>query len=138
MSSITVDNATYNDVALKNLKATFELLNKKMLFEGKIFHVRCCAHIVNIMVQDRLGEIKGITNRVREGVKYLAASEARLIQFGEIVKNLQLPLKKLILDCSTRWNSTYMILSTALAFKNVFPMYKARDVGFVYVPSVED
>lgn len=138
VSSITVDNATYNDVALKNLKATFELLNKKMLFEGKIFHVRCCAHIVNIMVQDGLGEIKGITDRVREGVKYLAASEARLIQFGEIVKNLQLPLKKLILDCSTRWNSTYMMLFTAMAFKNVFPMYKARDVGFVYVPSVED
>ncbi|KAG5540966.1 hypothetical protein RHGRI_021004 [Rhododendron griersonianum] len=138
VSSITIDNATYNDVALKNLKATFELLNKKMLFEGKIFHVCCCAHIVNIMVQDGLGEIKGITDRVREGVKYLAASEAQLIQFGEIVKNLQLPLKKLILDCSTRWNSTYMMLSTALAFKNVFPMYKARDVGFVYVPSVED
>ncbi|KAH7834900.1 hypothetical protein Vadar_020755 [Vaccinium darrowii] len=49
VSSITVDNATYNDVALRNLKATFELLNKKMLFDGaaldpryKMKRIDCC------------------------------------------------------------------------------------------------
>lgn len=89
-------------------------------------------------INDGLSEIKHITDCIRDGVKYVIATEARRIQFGEIAKNLQLSSRKLILDCPTRWNSTYMMLSAALEFKNVFPMYKARDAGFVYVTSVED
>ncbi|KAH7835305.1 hypothetical protein Vadar_024911 [Vaccinium darrowii] len=69
---------------------------------------------------------------------YLVASEARLNQFSEIAKQLQLPSKKLILDCPTRWNSAYYMLSAALEFRDVFPRYGERDVGFVYVPTYED
>ncbi|KAH7841364.1 hypothetical protein Vadar_028912 [Vaccinium darrowii] len=59
VASITVDNASYNDVALRNLKGTFKLLKKKLLFD-------------------------------------------------------------------------------ALEFRDVFPRYGERDVGFVYVPTYED
>ncbi|KAI8567951.1 hypothetical protein RHMOL_Rhmol02G0160900 [Rhododendron molle] len=138
VASITVDNASYNDLALKNLQGTFKLLKKKLLFDGKLFHVRCCAHILNLMVQDGLSVIGGVTECVREAVKYLVASEPRLIQFSEIAKQLQLPSKKLILDCPTRWNSAYLMLSAALEFKDVFPRYSERDLGFAYVPSYEE
>ncbi|KAF7150425.1 hypothetical protein RHSIM_Rhsim02G0121400 [Rhododendron simsii] len=121
VATISVDNASYNDVALKNLKSTFHLLKKKLPLDGKLFHVRCCTHILNLMVQDGLVEIKGITDCVRDGVKYLIHSEARLIQFSNIAKQLKLPSRKLILDCPTRWNSTYFMLSAALEFKDVFP-----------------
>ncbi|KAF7133038.1 hypothetical protein RHSIM_Rhsim09G0098000 [Rhododendron simsii] len=33
-ASITVDNASYNDLALKNLQGTFKLLKKKLLFDA--------------------------------------------------------------------------------------------------------
>ncbi|KAI8572967.1 hypothetical protein RHMOL_Rhmol01G0242400 [Rhododendron molle] len=138
VATITVDNAAYNDVALKKLKSTFHLLKKKLPLDGKLFHVRCCAHILHLMVQDGLGEIKGITDCVRDGMKYLIHSEARLIQFSNIAKQLKLPSKKLILDCSTRWNLTYFMLSVALEFKDVFPRYSERDVGFSYVPTEEE
>ncbi|KAF7152959.1 hypothetical protein RHSIM_Rhsim01G0135900 [Rhododendron simsii] len=138
VATITVDNASYNDVALRNLKSTFQLLKKKLPLDGKLFHVRCCAHILNIMVQDGLSEIKWITDCIRDGVKYLIHSEARLTQFSDIAKQLKLPSKKLILDCLTRWNSTYMMLSAALEFKDVFPRYSERDVGFSYVPTYEE
>ncbi|KAF7154610.1 hypothetical protein RHSIM_Rhsim01G0169500 [Rhododendron simsii] len=121
VATITVDNASYNDVALKNLKSTFHLLKKKLPKDGKLFHVRCCAHILNLMVQDGLVEIKGITDCVRDGVKYFIHFEARLIQFSNIAKQLKLPSRKLILDCPTRWNSTYFMLSAALELKDVFP-----------------
>ncbi|XP_057510755.1 zinc finger BED domain-containing protein RICESLEEPER 1-like [Actinidia eriantha] len=137
VSTITVDNAKYNDTCLRILKDSFAL-KKKLPLNGKIFHVRCCAHIVNLLVQDGLGEIGDIVDGIREGVKYLATSEARLNQFSEITKQLELPSKRLILDCPTRWNSTYMMLSTALKFKVVIPRYQERDLGFVYVPSLED
>ncbi|KAG5531867.1 hypothetical protein RHGRI_026468 [Rhododendron griersonianum] len=138
VATITVDNASYNDVALRNLKSTFQLLGKKIPLDGELFHVRCCAHILNLMVQDGLSEIKWITDCIRDGVKYLIHSEARLTQFSDIAKQLKLPSKKLILDCPTRWNSTYMMLSAALEFKDVFSRYSERDVGFSYVPTYEE
>ncbi|KAG5564419.1 hypothetical protein RHGRI_000563 [Rhododendron griersonianum] len=138
VASITVDNASYNDLALNNLQGTFKLLEKKLLFDGKLFHVRCCTHILNLMVQDGLSVIGGVIECVREAVKYLVASEPRLIQFSEIAKQLQLPSKRLILDCPTRWNSAYLMLSVALEFKDVFPRYSERDLGFAYVPSYEE
>ncbi|KAI8534543.1 hypothetical protein RHMOL_Rhmol10G0098500 [Rhododendron molle] len=101
VASITMDNASYNDLTLKNLQGTFKLLKKKLLFDGKLFHVRFCALILNLMVQDGLSVIGGVIEWVREAVKYLVASESRLIQFSEIAKQLQLPSKRLILDCLT-------------------------------------
>ncbi|XP_058203499.1 zinc finger BED domain-containing protein RICESLEEPER 1-like [Rhododendron vialii] len=90
------------------------------------------------MVQDRLSVIGGVIECVWEAVKYLVASEPSLIQFSEIAKQLQLPSKKLILDCPTRWNSAYLMLSAALEFKDVFPRYSERDLGFAYMPSYEE
>ncbi|XP_028054726.1 zinc finger BED domain-containing protein RICESLEEPER 2-like [Camellia sinensis] len=137
VATITVDNASYNDVALRVLKENFAI-KKKLPLGRKLFHVRCCAHILNIMVQYGLSEIGDIVDGVCEGVKYLVALEVRLLQFNEIVKQLQLPSKKLILDCPTRWNGAYMMMATTLEFKDVFPRYQERDLGFIYVSSLED
>ncbi|XP_028053431.1 zinc finger BED domain-containing protein RICESLEEPER 2-like [Camellia sinensis] len=103
VATITVDNASYNDVALRVLKENFAM-KKKLLLGRKLFHIRYCAYILNIMVQYGLSEIGDIVDGVREGVKCLVASEARLLQFNEIVKQL----------------------------------YQERDLGFIYVPSLED
>jgi hypothetical protein len=64
-STITMDNA-------RILKNDFSL--KKTLSVGRrLFHVRYCAHITNLLVQDGLVEIGGIVDCVREGIKYLVA-----------------------------------------------------------------
>lgn len=63
-------------------------------------------------------------------MKYLVNSEARLIQFSDIAKQLKLPSKKLILDCPTQWNSNYLMLSATLEFKDVFPRYIEKGCGF--------
>ena len=63
--TVTVDNASYNDVALENLQNDLELVNKLPL-DGKFFHVRCCAHILNILVQCGLGGISSTIHNVRE------------------------------------------------------------------------
>ena len=122
--TITLNNANNNDAAVRILK---DAIKRKLMLGGKIFHVRCCAHVINLLVQDGLSEIETVIENVQESVKYLIASEARLIKFGEIAKQLQLPSKKLILDCPTRWNATYAMLAAALEFREVFPMYKDRD-----------
>ncbi|XP_017233237.1 zinc finger BED domain-containing protein RICESLEEPER 2-like [Daucus carota subsp. sativus] len=88
---------------------------------------------------DGLDPTQEIVDQVRDGVKYIAASESRRIKFAEISMSLGLKCKKLILDVSTRWNSTDNMLSCAIEFKNVFLIYSIADQGFrEYVPSADD
>ncbi|KAL8524225.1 hypothetical protein ACS0TY_013983 [Phlomoides rotata] len=99
--TITVDNSSYNDVAIRTLKGSLSYKNT-LPFGGMIFYVRCCAHILNLLVQDGISEIEDVITKVRESVKYITASESRINLFTEIAKQLQLSSKKLVLDCSMR------------------------------------
>ncbi|MFQ6669925.1 hypothetical protein Gotur_034988, partial [Gossypium turneri] len=51
--SITLDNASYNDVMVSCLKNYFRA-NRAILCDGTFFYVRCCAHILNLIVKDGL------------------------------------------------------------------------------------
>ncbi|XP_042974692.1 zinc finger BED domain-containing protein RICESLEEPER 2-like [Carya illinoinensis] len=70
ISSITVDNASSNDVAIRILKNDFRL-KKTLSVSGQLFHVRCYAHITNLLVQYGVGEIRDIVDCVRDAIKYL-------------------------------------------------------------------
>ncbi|GKE71929.1 zinc finger BED domain-containing protein RICESLEEPER 2-like protein [Tanacetum coccineum] len=111
---------------------------KKLPCGGKLFHVRCCAHILNLMVQDGLLKIEVIIENVHDSVKFINQNEARLMLFGEIVQQLQLPHRKLVLECKTRWNSTFHMLSTAMKFREVFPRFQEREPRYLSCPSIED
>nr|KAJ0207248.1 hypothetical protein LSAT_V11C500292120 [Lactuca sativa] len=74
VASLTVDNAKTNDVVARKLLENLNL-QKKVVVGGKLFHVRCCAHILNLLVQDGLSEIIDITHNVRESVKHVNALE---------------------------------------------------------------
>ncbi|PWA50268.1 Zinc finger, BED-type [Artemisia annua] len=58
VATLTVDNAKSNDVVAKKLRENLKLQGK-LAIGGKLFHVRCCAHILNLLVQDGLSEIEG-------------------------------------------------------------------------------
>jgi hypothetical protein len=90
--TITLDNALANTVAIKILRDKFEL---KGVFPsgygGCLFHVWCCAHVTNLLVQAWLAVIKDVVDSVRQVIKYIVASEIHLKQFSEIAKRLKLP-----------------------------------------------
>ena len=68
--TMTVDNASANDVAIRHLKTS--LGNKKcLLLDGEFFHVRCAAHIINLIVKDGIKEINDSIARIRSAVRYL-------------------------------------------------------------------
>jgi hypothetical protein len=46
-------------------------MKKTLLCGGKFFHIRCCAHILNLMVQDGLKEIDNALQKIRNSVKYV-------------------------------------------------------------------
>ncbi|XP_038678348.1 zinc finger BED domain-containing protein RICESLEEPER 2-like [Tripterygium wilfordii] len=135
--TISVDNASNNDLAIKLLKETF-LKSKRLLLGGALFHVRCAAHILNLIVQDGLHKFEYIIEDVKESVRYINASEARLKKFAEILQQMQIRVRKLIIDCPTCWNSTYDILVAAMKVKDAFPIFAQREVRFLNCPTPDD
>ncbi|KAK1365244.1 hypothetical protein POM88_040805 [Heracleum sosnowskyi] len=59
-------------------------------------------------------EIEFAVHNVRASVKYITNYVSRLQVFGDIVTQLRLLDKKLILDCGTKWNATYAMLMVAI------------------------
>ena len=47
-------------------------------------------------------------------------------------------IKELVLDCRTRWNSTYLMLSTALIYKDVFPRLLCCEPQYQSAPTNRD
>ncbi|KAG8635518.1 hypothetical protein MANES_16G038752v8 [Manihot esculenta] len=128
--TITVDNAGSNDVAISYLKKKinawgFSILNCKYL------HMRCIAHIINLVVVDGMNDGLTPIKKVRDAVRYIRQSPARLQRFKACCEMEGIQSKSsLYLDVSTRWNSTYLMLSSALKFENAFDRYATVDPYF--------
>jgi hypothetical protein len=80
---ITVDNASANDTGISYLRRQLSTTN---LASGKYLHMRCAAHIVNLIVHDGLKEVDLSVKRVRAAVKYIRNGGSRMLKFKEIIE----------------------------------------------------
>lgn len=136
--SLTVDNALSNDVCVVMLKSQLRLKNA-LVCNGDFFHIRCCAHIINLIVQHGLKEIEKEIEKARESVKYVKGSQVRKRKFLECVKQVSLDDKKgLRQDVPTRWNSTFLMLDSVLYYKNAFRHLHLSDSNYKNCPSEEE
>ena len=111
LSTITLDNCSTNDAIARMLLDQLKRHNK-MILGGKLLHMRCCAHILNLIVKDGLEVLGNRLEIIREHIAYWVATPKRLEKFEETAKQVRITCKKkLILDCRTRWNSTYLMLT---------------------------
>ncbi|KAH9601923.1 hypothetical protein KSS87_014752 [Heliosperma pusillum] len=118
---LQIDNASNMDKMIDYLKqGTF----KDMICLGQHFHIRCCAHILNLIVKNGLEVIKGSIHKVREAVRYIDGSDGRIEKFYDCAKKLNMSVSfKLWMDVPTRWNSTYIMLDRALKYKDALDNY---------------
>lgn len=134
LSTITLDNCSTNDALVDLLLGKLQL--EKLICSGRLFHMRCCAHILNLIVKDGLDVIKGGIEKIRDSVVYWSATPKREEKFEETTKQLRIPFtKKLVFDCPTRWNSTYLMLEVAIMYKDVFIRLKQRDSKYKTLPT---
>ena len=70
--SITPDNATNNDIVEMFLKEKLSLP-----LHGTLFWIHCCAHILNIIVQDGLSNLYSSTEKIKDIVHNINSSPAR-------------------------------------------------------------
>ncbi|XP_025983800.1 zinc finger BED domain-containing protein RICESLEEPER 2-like [Glycine soja] len=113
-------------------------LQKRVLSFMKVPAPRCGIDVADAILQDGLSTIKDIIFNIRESVKYINHNDARLKAFCDVVEQKRLKERKLVIDCPTRWNSTFNMLSNALKFKIAFASYKEREPYYNYAPSLEE
>lgn len=119
VSSVVVDNCTTNDAMMEILHSKFDVTS--LILSGDFLHMRCSAHILNLVVRDGLEVISGAIELIRENIAFWLATPKRIEAFNDSVRSLKISAtKSLSLDCKTRWNSTYLMLLSAFPYKDVF------------------
>lgn len=94
---------------------------KGVVLKNKFLHVRCCAHIVNLVVKSGLEEHNKSIEKIRGAIRFVRSSPSRLKFFKKCVELKKISCKSLlILDLDTRWNATYLMLENAEKFEKAF------------------
>lgn len=134
LTSAFGDNATVNTAMINHLR---ENLVKKgcLLLKGKLFHCPCAPHVFNLMVQDALLKMKSVVNNIRESVQYTRSSQSRGEKFQEIINQVGCFGKKPSIDVQTRWNSTYLMLQSAIPFRSAFDALGQQDKDYEFSPT---
>jgi len=100
MFTITLDNAGNNKTACDLLQ---ESGKADLSFGGQHLLVRCCAHILNLLVQDAINVANSVIEIIRDLVRHINSSPSRIQAFNEIAERECFPTKAgLVLDVPHR------------------------------------
>uniref|UniRef100_A0A803L935 BED-type domain-containing protein n=1 Tax=Chenopodium quinoa TaxID=63459 RepID=A0A803L935_CHEQI len=128
--TITVDNASSNDVGIQYIRRRLQRWKDGAVLGGKFVHMRCASHILNLTVREGLKENDESIKIIRNGVRFVRSSPARLQNFKNCVNQEQIESKHhLCLDVETRWNSTYLMLEYASIYRKAFDLLETSDGG---------
>ncbi|WCJ29532.1 hypothetical protein M5689_011160 [Euphorbia peplus] len=137
LSTLTLDNCSTNDSMVSMILS--KLPRDKLMLHGTYLHMRCCAHILNLVVKDGLEVIGEAIEKIHDSVSFWSATPKRVEKFEATLRQLKIPFsKKLVLDCKTRWNSTFLMLQVAISYKDAFKQLKQRDSLYKCVPSDQE
>lgn len=137
LSTLTVDNCTTNDAMIDILLE--KISSSSLSLNGDLFHMRCAAHILNLIVKEGMSVISDSIERIRNSVLFWSATPKRQETFYGTARKCNISCNRnLVQDCKTRWNSTYLMLDRALVFKEVFPRLKQRESLYKFLPTEED
>ena len=133
VSTVTLDNCSTNDSMIGLMETRLGATN--MLLRGKWLHMRCCAHILNLIVKDGMEVIASAVSNIRDSIAYCVATPKRYEKFEKTALDEKVELvKKLQLDCKTRWNSTYIMLKIGIPYRKVFERLGELDRNYVCPP----
>nr|GEX80397.1 zinc finger BED domain-containing protein RICESLEEPER 2-like [Tanacetum cinerariifolium] len=94
-------------------------------------HIRCAAHVINLIIQDGMKKVDNSIEGIRCAVKWIKKSGTRIEKFNKCAQSARCDsTKSLILDCPTMWNSTYAMLKVAHVYENTFARCDIEDLDF--------
>ncbi|KAF7124402.1 hypothetical protein RHSIM_Rhsim12G0109500 [Rhododendron simsii] len=131
LSTLTVDNCTTNDAMIDLL---LEKLGGDHIRCKSLFHVRCAAHILNLIVKDGLDVIKSSIVKVRDSVAYWTATQKREETFEGAARQLGITyVEEMALNMLEKydkyWDSTHGFLAVAVVLD---PRFKMSLIEYYY------
>jgi hypothetical protein len=125
-----------DDLAKNKAAIEGKLPLRSCMLKGKLVHMCCVAHILNLIVKDGMSVMEKGIDKVCDNVAYWSATPKRHEKFEKMAAQMNGKYEQRIaLDCKTRWNSTYLMLSTTLKYQDVFERLSQRAPC---QPSVDD
>ncbi|KAL2346641.1 hypothetical protein Fmac_000641 [Flemingia macrophylla] len=106
--------------------------NRSTLLSGDFMHMRCAAHILNLIVSDGMREIDHSISRIRVACKFVRSSPSRLAIFKRCAHEASITSEASVcLDVPTRWNSTFLMLDVAEKFGKAFKRLEYDDAQYL-------
>lgn len=128
--TITVDNASSNDLGVHYMQESLQS-REGCVLGGKILYMRCGAHILGLIVREGLKDVEISISRIRRAIRFVKSSPSKLLKFKECLTQLKLPTScGICLDVKTRWNSTYLMLDSALKVRKAFDLLGIKDKAY--------
>ncbi|KAI5335682.1 hypothetical protein L3X38_025816 [Prunus dulcis] len=120
--SFVEDNVAANTKAIEYVRKKINgWKDSNSVLGGVHMHMRCSAHIINLIVKEGLKRLESSIVAIRNAVKFVRSSPSRLSYFKMCVETEKIECKGLVvMDVPTRWNSTYLMLDAALKFRKAF------------------
>lgn len=126
VSILTIDNRNINYAKINILLD--KLLSSSLLVNGEFFHMRFSAQILSLIVKEGLDIINTSVEKIWDSVTYWIATQKRVKKYEIFVHQLKISgFKKFALDSKTRWNSTFLMLHSALPYRNFFLRLKQQE-----------
>jgi len=82
-----LDNAYANNT-LQDILKSHRCVQRNLLCDGEFFHVQCCSHTLNLIIQDGLKVVDKALHNIRESVKYVKSLDGRTLKFKECVSDI--------------------------------------------------
>lgn len=98
----------------------------KGLRDGNLGHVGCFIHSLQIIINGALSSQRSVSDMVSVGKKivgHFKHSSLACYKLRQIQEELKIPVKQLVQDTPTRWNSTYYLLKRLDEQKRAVSVY---------------
>lgn len=135
--TITIDGSS-NDEAGNYIRGKLRAWDKCLL-DGEFLEMTCWSYVANLIVKERLRYLLESIACIRNVIKYVKSSSARLEIFKASMQNENAECRsRLLLDVPTWWNSTYLMLEAATQFRKAFEQLREDDVNNHFVSNFTD
>lgn len=134
--AMTLDDCfSYDDIASRTKNWLSQ--NRPLLKNGELYDMRCASHLMKSLLHDSMESLKEVSVKIRESVRYVKSSLVTQGKFEEFAQQVRITTeKRLCLDNPMRWNSTYLMLDTALEYRGAFYLLQEHDSA--YTTSISD
>lgn len=128
--SMTFDDCSSYEVMVFRIKDWLSQ-NRPLTKIGELFDVRCVAHLLRSLVQEVMGSCRDLIHKTHESIRHVKSTQTLLGKFNEIAQEAGISSgKRLILDCPMQWNSTYLMLQSAIEYRGAFSLLQEHDSSY--------